>query len=110
MKKKRVASSEWRSYSLLAIGYSLRGLLLGRGTAFQHAHDIGLLHDQEILAVDLDLGARPFAEQHEVAGLDVGDDALAVVVEGARADRDHFAFLRLLLGGFRDDDPSGRLL
>jgi hypothetical protein len=33
------------------------------------AHDVGLLHDQEFLAVDLDLGARPFAEQHPVTGL-----------------------------------------
>ena len=36
-----------------------------------HAHDVGLLHDQEFLAVELDLGARPLAEQHAVADLDV---------------------------------------
>ena len=33
--------------------------------------DVGFLHDEEVLAVDLDLGARPFAEQDLVAGLDV---------------------------------------
>jgi hypothetical protein len=32
------------------------------------AHDVGLLHDQEILAVEHDLGARPLAEQHLVEG------------------------------------------
>ena len=36
-----------------------------------HAHDVGLFHDDQLLAVELDLGARPFAEQHPVALLDV---------------------------------------
>src|ERR1700691_4747687 len=45
-----------------------------------HAHDVGLLHDQELLAVELDLGAGPFAEQHAVAGLDPDRDDLAVFV------------------------------
>ena len=31
---------------------------------------------------------------------------LAVLVAAAGADGDHFAFLRLLLGGVRDDDPA----
>src|SRR3546814_19360185 len=35
------------------------------------AHDVRLLHDQVFLAVDLDLGAGPFAEQDAVAGLDI---------------------------------------
>src|SRR5215467_12958828 len=42
------------------------GLLLRRGF-LEHAHDVGLLHDQELLAIDLDLGAGPLAEQHAVA-------------------------------------------
>jgi len=42
-------------------------LLRGAG-AFNNAHDIGLLHDQEFLTVDLDFRARPFAEQDPVAG------------------------------------------
>src|SRR5487761_983708 len=41
-----------------------------------HAHDVGLLHDQELLALELDLGARPFAEQHAVAGLDADRNEL----------------------------------
>src|SRR2546425_11801205 len=64
-----------------------------------HAHDVGLLHDQELLAVEHDLGARPLAEQHAVAGLHVGMDDLARLVARAGADGDHLALRRLLLGG-----------
>ena len=39
-----------------------------------------------------------------------GGDALAVVVERAGADRDDFAFLRLLLRGVGNDDAAGGLL
>src|SRR5215204_1291418 len=45
-------------------------LLLGDGL-LDDAHDVGFLHDQEILTVDFDLGPRPLAEQHAVAGLEV---------------------------------------
>ena len=41
------------------------------GLPSMHAEDVALLHDEQVLAVDLDLGARPLAEQHAVAGLDV---------------------------------------
>src|SRR5215467_1368491 len=80
------------------------------GASGDHAHDVGLLHDQEFLAVELDLGARPFAEQHPVARLHVDRDQLAGLVAAARADGDDLAFLRLLLGGVRDDDAAGGLL
>src|SRR5580704_6255899 len=40
------------------------GLLLGGACALDHTHDVGLLHDQKVLTVDLDFGAGPFAEQH----------------------------------------------
>src|SRR5205085_5939833 len=40
------------------------------------AHDVGFLHDDEVLTIDLDLGAGPFAEQHAVVGFDV--DRLAL--------------------------------
>src|SRR5256886_1741606 len=64
-----------------------------------HAHDVGLLHDQEVLAVELHLGAGPLAEQHAIARLEVDRDQLAVLVAPARADRDDLALGRLLLGG-----------
>src|SRR5215210_3665441 len=86
------------------------GGLLRRGRAFEDTHDVGLLHDQELLVVELDLGPRPLAEQDAVAGLDVERAQLALVVQGAGADGDHLALLRLLLGGVGDDDPARGLL
>src|SRR3954451_19012360 len=84
----------------------LGGLALGAAAVFQHAHDVGFLHDQELLAVELDLGAGPLAEQHAVAGLDVEADELAGLVAAARADGDDLALLGLLLGGVRNDDSA----
>src|SRR4030088_1842059 len=72
----------------------------GRGSrSGNDAHDVGLLHDQEILAVEHDLGARPLAEQNLVAGLHVRGDDLAGLVAAAGADGDDLALRRLLLGG-----------
>src|SRR6185437_8111785 len=56
---------------LMSVERPLGGLLAGDARTFQHAHDVALFHDQQLLAVDLDLGARPFAEQHAVADLHV---------------------------------------
>ena len=86
-------------------GMTVDGVYLG-----DHAHDVGLLHDQEFFAVDLDLGARPLAEQHLVAGLQVDRDQLAGLVAAAGADGDDFAFLRLFLGGVGNDDAALGLL
>src|SRR5215831_7430248 len=41
------------------------GLLL-RDLGVEHAHDVALFHDEVLDPVDLDLGARPLAEQHAV--------------------------------------------
>ena len=73
---------------------------------FDHAQDVAFLHDQEVLTVDLDLGARPLAEQDLVALLDVEGLDLAAVIAGAGTDGDDFAFLRLFLGGVGNDDPA----
>src|SRR5690349_248696 len=83
---------------------------LRRGGAFKDTHDVGLLHDQELLTTQPHLGARPLAEQDAVAGLDVERAQLALVVQGAGADGDHLAFLRLLLRGVGDDDATRGLL
>src|ERR1700741_1053748 len=56
-----------------------------RGSA-HHPHNIGPLHDQELLAIELDFGARPFAKQHAVADVDVDRDQLAGLVAAARTD------------------------
>src|SRR5437763_925446 len=85
------------------------GSFLPGGGLFEHAHDVGLLHDQEFLAIDLDLGAGPFAEQHAVADLQIDGDQLAGFVAAARADGDDLALGGLLLGGVGNDDAAGRL-
>src|SRR5271166_2626704 len=65
----------------------LSGLALGGGRgALDDAHDVGLLHDQEFLAIQLHLGAGPLAEQDAVLFLDVERHQLAGLVAGARAD------------------------
>src|SRR3954467_7235486 len=71
--------------------------------------DVAFLHDQQVLAVEADLGARPLAEQDLVAGLDVERRDRAIIAAGAGADRDDFAFLRLFLRRVGNDNPAGGL-
>ena len=61
------------------------------------------------MTVDLDLGARPFAEQHAITFSEIDRNELAGLVAGARADGDDLALRRFLLGGVRNDDAAGRL-
>src|SRR5690606_1413357 len=82
------------------------GLPVGRCGPLDDAHDVALLHDQEVLAINLHLGPGPFAEEDRVARLDVERNQLAAFVAGARADGDHLAFLRLFLRGVGNDDPA----
>src|SRR5712671_4252100 len=91
------------------IAKTLRGLFLGHGLD-HHAHDIALLHDQEFGVVDLDLGARPFAEQHPVTDLEVDRDDPAGFVAPAGTDGDDLALAGLFLGGIGDDDAAGGLV
>ena len=78
-----------------------------RRGAIYDAHDVGFLHDQQVFAVDLDFGPRPFAEQHGVTGFDIKRDEIALFIAGAGADGDNFAFHRFFLGAVRNDDASG---
>src|SRR3984957_11489085 len=88
----------------------ISGGFLGRGGGpLDNAHDVGLLHDEELLAVDLDLGAAPLAKQDPIAGLEIEGNELAAFVSGAGAHGDDFALLRLLLSGVRNDDATLRL-
>src|SRR5918997_1713189 len=87
---------------------ALSGLL--QGGTLDDAHDVALLHDQEILAIDAYLGAGPLAKQHPVASLHVQRLDLAGLVAGAGAGGDDLALLGLLLGRVRDDDAALRLL
>src|SRR5436305_7373510 len=85
-------------------------LLLGGGNVGENAHDVALLHDQELLVVDLDFSARPFAEQHAVADLEVDRKQLAGFVAPARANCDDLALRGLFLRGVRNDDAASCLL
>src|SRR5262249_24172586 len=76
----------------------------------QHPHEIAFLHDQVFDAVELDLGPRPFSEQHPVDDLHVDRDELAGLVASAGADGDDLALLRFFLGGIGDNDAARSLL
>src|SRR3954449_8815781 len=71
--------------------------------------DVGLAEDLDLLAVHLDLGPRVLAEEDLVPLHDADGRALARVEHAARADGEHLAPLRLLLGGVGQHDPAGGL-
>ena len=76
----------------------------------KNAEDFFLTHDQQLFAVNLDLGAGVLAKQNAVSGLDVQREDFAFVVRLALAYGDDFAFLRLVLRGVRNDNAAlGRL-
>src|SRR4029450_12983617 len=54
-------------------------------------------------------GARPFAEQHAVADLDVDGDELAALVAAAGPNGEDLALLRFLPGGVRNDYAASGL-
>src|SRR5438105_12422330 len=86
------------------------GRLSGRvRLLLDHPHDVALLHDEQLLPVDLDLGARPLAEQHLVLRLQIEGDDLAALVAGAGTDGDDLALLGLLGSRVGDDDAAGCL-
>src|SRR5829696_6029725 len=82
------------------------GGLAGGRRQGDDAHDVALLHDQEILAIDAHFGARPFSEQDPIAGLHFERDDLAALVASTRPGDDDLAFLRLFLCGIGDDDAA----
>ena len=89
--------------------WRLRGLLLGGGNVGENPHDVALFHDQQFLAIELDLRTRPFAEQHAVADLEVDRDQLAGFVTAARTDGGDLALGGLFLGTVRNDDAASSL-
>src|SRR5262249_1118281 len=74
---------------------------------FYDAHEVRLLHDHEFLAVELDLGSRPFPKEHPIAHLDVQREDLAILRTGAWAGTDDLTLHRLFLSRVGDDDPAG---
>src|SRR5215204_3299443 len=106
----RASPANFTSLAAICLTLRMLGLDVGERALGDDAHDVGFLHDQEVLTVDAHLGAGPLAEQHAVSGLDVERDDLAALVPGARADGDDLALLRLFLRGVGDDDAAIRLL
>ena len=74
--------------------------------ADQDAQDFFFAHDDEIFAIDLDLGASVLAEQDAVAFFHSQREHFAFVVRLALADGDDFAFLGFVLGRVGDDDAT----
>src|ERR1700675_1535384 len=70
------------------------------------SEDVVLAHDQEVLTVDLDLGAPIFGDENFVADFDSEFDLLAIVVEFASADGCDGTFLRLLFRRVGNDHVS----
>src|SRR5260370_23508215 len=66
--------------------------------------DLVFAQDQELFAVDLDVGPGIFAEEDLVAGLDIESQLGAVLEDLAVAHLDDLPLLGLLLGGVGDDD------
>src|SRR5688572_14638444 len=73
---------------------------------FNHSHDVGLLHDQEFFALNLDLSARPFPEQHLISRLQIDGDELAALIASTRTDCNHFALHWFFLGSVGNDDAA----
>src|SRR5712692_1526080 len=74
----------------------------------QHGQDFVFAEDQDLLAVDLDVGPRVLPEQDLVAHLDVQGDLGPVLQELAVPDGQDLALLGLFLRRVRDDDaPLG---
>src|SRR5262249_38573386 len=68
---------------------------LSRTSRFhQHPHQVAFFHDHVLDAIELDFGARPLAEQHSVADLDVDRDELAALIATTVADGNDLPFLR----------------
>src|SRR5947209_9331073 len=81
-----------------------------RARAADDSENLVLAHDQQLFAVEPDLGTAVLAEQDAVARLNIHRLARAVFPVFAFADGDHFALLRLLLRRVGDDDAAAHLL
>src|SRR6185369_5750820 len=76
----------------------------------ENAEDVLLLHDQVLLAVQLDLAAGVLAEKDPVALLHVEGDGATFVASQPGPDRDDLPLLRLFLGAVGDEDVAVLLL
>src|SRR5215213_7556514 len=113
LRERRAVSSK---YSCLAKvvppGCSSGGSLprQGRPSVGDDREDVLLADDEEVLLLQLELGAGVLAVEHLLPDLDVHRDALALGVEGARPDLQDHPLLGLLLRRVRQDDAALRHL
>src|SRR5450631_3785453 len=105
------ASVEKRTSLAVIVTSPKEGTHVGRAVGLaDDAQDVAFLHDEQVIAVDLDLGAGPFSEEDAVAGLDVEGGELAGFIATTGTHSDDLTFLRLLLDGIGDDDATFGLL
>src|SRR4051812_25186122 len=114
--RKSAARASSLNRSCLGMEYLLSGCARMAGgvrvvrLCAEDAEDVFLLHDEVVLAVQLDLAAGVLAEQDSVAFFERQRAVLPLVGDGAGADSDHLALLRLLLGGVGNDDATPLLI
>src|SRR3954464_10838937 len=72
-------------------------------SARDDAHNVGFLHDDQLVAIELDPRAVPFSEQPPVPDLDLEGLDLAILASGVRSHGHTLAFHRFFLGGIGDD-------
>src|SRR5688572_6211080 len=92
-------------YSSCFAGMCVTDLLVG-AVADHDGQNVGFAQDQQLILVELELGARVLGEQNLLALLHVGDDALTGIEDPAWPDSENLALLGLLLCGIRQDDAA----
>src|SRR5262245_6284379 len=76
-----------------------------------HGEDVAAAQDEQVLAIDRDLGAAVLRVDDRVADLHVeGDDLAGLLGAAAGADGEHSALLGLLFGGIGDHETRSGLL
>src|SRR5580692_783608 len=77
-----------------------------RGGSGKDAEDFVFFHDDEVFAVNLDLGAGILAEQDAVVFMNCERESLALIVGAALAGRDDDALLWFVFCAVGDDDSA----
>src|SRR3954467_9364774 len=97
---RRASSSNFSCLTMWFPFESCQFLAETRGSLLDDGEDVATGQDEQVVAVDGDLGAAVLRVQDDVALLDVERAVAALVIAPpARTDGDDLALLRLLLGG-----------
>src|SRR5580698_3771708 len=81
--------------------------LLGRGSgACEDAEDFVFLHDDEVFAINLDLGTGILSEQDAVVVMNGQREGLAFIVGAAFSGGNYDTLLRLVFCAVRDNDAA----